>query len=261
MEISLTQERILHSFRRYTYLTVEQVTSLHFKSGSAKYANEVLKKMTENKYLARLDRASVNTKIVYCLGIRGIRFLRTLGMEVRSFHPSDHTQHSHMHMSHWLSTTDFLIAAEKLPRVRPDIELTALFHDLTLKRMLTGRVIPDGFINFLVSHERTSVWLELDRATEEQGDIRRKARAIVEWCHQFYTQTFGTQSINIAFATTQGDKRGKLLYQWITQELDGEKEINWFLFSTLPHGELDPIHTFLHPIWKRYEEESLVPLL
>jgi len=249
------------SFHRYTYLHIEQVTSLHYRRTSAKYVNEVLKRMAENKYLARLDRQSVNEKIVYCLGIRGIRFLRTLGMEVNSFHPSDHAQHSHMHMSHWLSTTDFLIAAEQLTRVRPDIELGALYHDLTLKHMLPGRVIPDGFIDFRVSHERTSVWLELDRATEEQGDIRRKARAIVEWCNQFYTQTFGTQSINIAFATTQGDKRGKLLYQWITQEFDGERELNWFLFSTLPPGELDPVHTFLHPIWKRYSEENRVVLL
>jgi Replication-relaxation len=260
LDISPTQERLLHSFRRYTYLTVDQVTALHFSSGSAKYVNEVLKKLTENKYLARLDRQTVNSRYIYCLGIRGIRFLRTLGMEVNSFHPSDHTQHSHMHMSHWLATTDFLIAAEKLPGVRLDIELAALYHDLTLKRMLTGRVVPDGFIDFLVSHERTSVWLELDRATEEQGDIRRKARAIVEWCNQFYTQTFGTQSINIAFVAHE-NKRARQLYHWITLELEGEREINWFLFSTLPPGKLDPIHTFLHPIWKRHEEESLVPLL
>jgi hypothetical protein len=260
LDISPTQERILHSFRRYTYLTVEQVTTLHFKSGSAKYVNELLKRMTGEKYLSRLDRQTVNSKYVYCLGIRGIRHLKTLGMEVADFHPSDHTQHSHMHMAHALSTTDFLIAAEKLPRVQPSIEVSTLYHDLTLKRMLTGRVIPDGFIDFRTQGVQTCVWLELDRATEDQGDIRRKSRAIVEWCHQFYTQTFGTSSINIA-VVAQVDKRERQLYQWVCQELGDEKEINWFLFSTLPPGELDSINTFLSPIWKRYSEDSLVPLL
>ncbi len=260
MDISPTQERILLSFHRYTYLTVGQITTLHFKSGSAKYVNDVLKRMTENKYLARLDRQSVNEKIVYSLGIRGIRYLKSLGMEANSFHPSDHSQHSHMHMSHWLSTTDFLIAAEKLPRVQPGIELASLYHDLTLKHMLTGRVVPDGFIDFRTQGEQTCVWLELDRSTEEQGDIRKKTRAIVEWCHQFYTQTFDTHSLNIAFVAHE-TKRERQLYHWIYQELEGERELQGFLFSTLPPGELDPIHVFMSPIWKRYEEENLVALL
>jgi len=260
LDISPTQERILQSFRRYIYLTVEQVTTLHFSRGSAKYVNEVLKEMTENKYLARLGRESVNEKYVYCLGIRSIRHLKSLGMEVNSFHPSDHLQHSHMHMSHWLSTTNFLICAEKLPRVQPGIELASIYHDLTLKGMLTGRVIPDGFVDFRTAQDRVSVWLELDRNTEDQRDIRSKARSTVEWCHQFYTQTFGTHSINIAFVAHE-NKRERQLYQWVTQELEGEREIEWFLFSTLPPGELDPIHVFMSPIWKRYSEVSLVPLL
>lgn len=260
MEISQTQERILMSFHRYSYLTVEQVTTLHFSRGSIKYVNDVLKRMTEDKYLSRLDRQTVNEKYVYCLGIRGLRRLKSLGMEVNSFHPSDHTQHSHMHMAHWLSTSDFLIAAERMPRIQPGVELASLYHDLTLKHMLTGRVIPDGFIDFRTQGEQTCVWLELDRATEEQGDIRKKFRAIVEWCSQFYTQTFDTHSINIA-VVAQDDKRCKQLYQWVCQELGEEREINWFLFSTLPPGPLDPVSVFMSPIWKHHNEDSLVSLL
>jgi hypothetical protein len=261
LNLSTTQERILLSFHRYSFLTVKQVTTLHFSSGSTKYVNEVLRKMTENKYLTRLARQSVNERIVYCLGIRGIRFLNSLGMEVYSFHPSEHTFHSHLHLNHYLSTSDFLIAAEKLPRVRSDIEVASLYHDLTLKHRMPGRVVPDGFIDFRAQGEQTCVWLELDRATEEQATIRKKARSIVEWCRQFYTQTFNTSSINIAFATTQGDRRSKLLYQWVTQELQGEKETNWFLFTSIPSGELDPLAVFLRPVWKRYKEDSLVSLL
>ncbi len=260
MNISQTQERILLSVHRYTYLTATQVTTLHFSSGSVKYANDVLKRMSDEKYLSRLDRQTVNEKYLYCLGIRGVRHLKNLGMEFNSFHPSDHAQHSHMHMSHWLSTTDFLIAAETLPKVQPGIELASLYHDLTLKHMLSGRVIPDGFIDFRTQGEQTCVWLELDRATEEQGDIRKKVRAIVEWCHQFYTQTFGTHSINIA-VVAQDDKRERQLYHWVCQELGQEREINWFLFSTLAPGPLDPVSVFMSPIWKRYSEDSLVSLL
>jgi len=260
MDISLTQERIILSIHRYTYLNVEQVTTLHFKRGSAKYVNDLLKRMTENKYLARLGRQTVNEKIVYCLGIRGLRYLKSLGMEVNSFHPSEHQEHSHMHMSHWISTTDFLIAAETLPKIQPGIELASLYHDLTLKHMLTGRVIPDGFIDFRTEGVQTCVWLELDRATEDQGDIRKKVRAIVEWCHQFYAQTFGTHSINIA-VVSQDDKRCRQLYRWVCQELGEETEINWFLFTSLPPGELDPVSVFMSPVWKRYSEDSLVSLL
>ncbi len=260
MDISPTHERILLSFHRYVYLTIDQITTLHFSSGSIKYVNEVLRRMTRAKCLSRLDRQTVNAKYVYCLGIRGLRHLKSLGMEVNSFHPSDHAQHSHMHMSHWLSTSDFLIAAERLPKVSPGIELVSLYHDLTLKHMLTGRVVPDGFMDFRAQGEQTCVWLELDRATEEQGDIRKKVRAIVEWCHQFYTQTFGTHSINIA-VVSQDDKRCKQIYHWVCQELAQEREINWFLFSTLLPGQLDPVSVFMSPIWKRYEEESLASLL
>ena len=80
-------EKILTSFTTYPYLTGEQVTRLLYRSGSARYVSAKLKTLTQEKFLHRLDRETINFPYIYCLGIRGIRYLKSLGFDIPPFHP------------------------------------------------------------------------------------------------------------------------------------------------------------------------------
>lgn len=261
--ITSVDEKILLSFESLHFLTVEQVCSLHYRPGSSKYVNERLRLLTQAKYLQRLERESINVPYVYCLGRRGIQFIREYrgGGNAAAFEPSEHHAHSGLHMRHWLATTDFLIAAHKLPTVST-AEITTLYHDLTLKQMLKpSKVVPDGWLDIRHAGSQTCVWLELDRGTEEQKHIQSKARAIVDWCNQHYTRVFNTHSLTVCFATTAGESRSNQLATWIDHALRDRKERGWFLFTPLSPGPLDPRLIFFQPIWKRLGDSGLVALL
>jgi len=72
-------DKILTSFATYLYLTGEQITRLCYNRGSARYVSAKLKTLTEAKFLHRLEREIINFPFVYCLGIRGTRYLTLLG--------------------------------------------------------------------------------------------------------------------------------------------------------------------------------------
>ena len=77
--ITTVNETILQQFTTYPYLTLEQVTWLLYSKGSAHYVSAKFKTLTEQKFLHRLERETINYPYVYCLGIRGIRYLQSIG--------------------------------------------------------------------------------------------------------------------------------------------------------------------------------------
>jgi len=248
--LSQADEAILHSFILYPYLTIDQITRLHYARGSATYVSTKLKTLLEHKYLFRPNRLSATMPYIYCLGIRGVRFLRIQGVDV-SFHPSEHETMSYPFLQHTLAVNEFLLAASLLPRANPSLTLFAIKHDFTLKRTMRG-VVPDGWMDFRMGRHQQCIWLELDRGTMEQKRFRRKISNLLAFAMHGYEEAFGTPSLTIAFATTAGETRLKNIVKWTQQELTAQQkteEADLFRFTTVPTQELDPTWLFCKPIW------------
>jgi hypothetical protein len=248
--LSQTDEAILHSFTLYPYLTIDQITRLHYARGSATYVSTKLKTLAYQKYLFRPHRLSATIPYVYCLGIRGVRFLRIQGVDV-SFHPSEHENLSYPFLQHTLAVNEFLLAATQLPRVNLSFTLFEMKHDATLKRMMKG-VIPDGWMDFRMGRRQQCIWLELDRGTMEQKRLRKKISNLLAFAMHGYEEVFGTPSLTIAFATTAGEPRLSNILKWTQQELTAQhktEEADLFRFTTVPTQALDPTWLFCKPIW------------
>ncbi len=254
MDIKPYEQAIVHSLHTYHLLTAEQLCRLHYSRGSHTYVEARLKEMTEKRLLHRLSRSGMNFPYVYMLGIRGVRYLRALGLDVFPLHPSEHTEKSSLFLAHILTTNDVLIAASQLPQLVPDIQVAEMRHDLTLRRDLKNSIVPDGWIDFRIPEKtQVCIWLEVDRGTMEQKRFRQKITALLRFVNAGYRDTFSTPSLTVAFATTAGQRRCDQIHEWIEKELlaSFQKErADLFRIAPLPEGDIDPKELFLAPIWQ-----------
>jgi hypothetical protein len=248
--LSTADEKILRLFTTYPYLIVEQATRLLYSRGSIRYVSAKLKHLTEQKYLHRLERETINFPYVYCLGNRGINYLQSLGCDIPVFHPSEHTTHKPMFLRHTLFVNDFLIAATTLPSIAPDISIHEIKHDLTLKRTQTT-VIPDGWIDFRLGEKtQLCIWLEMDMGTMDQKPFRKKISSLIDFSRQSYEHIFGTPSLTIVFATPAGERRLNNIFDWTQKELTdrhSEKDADLFRFLCIPEQDMCPEQVFLTP--------------
>lgn len=261
--LTKAEEKILTQFTTYPYLTGEQLTTLLYSRGSARYVSARLKTLTDTKFLHRLERETINFPYVYCLGIRGIRYLKSLGFDIPVFHPSEHTRHKPQFLNHTLAVNDFLIAASILPSTTPEIAVQDIKHDLTLKRTQKP-VIPDGWIDFRINtHTQVCIWLEMDMGTMDQKPLRKKVSGVLDYAANGYAKDFGTPSLTIAFATLT-ERRAQTLTTWIQQELTThhtEQHADLFRILCIPERNVCPERIFLSPICVRPFEAALLPLL
>jgi Replication-relaxation len=257
-------EKILRLFATYPYLTGEQITRLLYSNGSARYVSAKLKALTQQKCLQRLARETINYPYVYCLGMRGTRFLQQQGSDIPLLHPSEHTRHAPLFLRHTLAVNDFLIAASKLPGTAPDITVAEIKHDLTLKRT-QKTVVPDGWIDFRIG-ERTQVcvWLEMDMGTMDQKPFRQKIASIVAFSREDYRQVFGTPSLTVAIASPAGEQRRTNITYWIQKELTDlrmEHASDMFRVLNIPGQDTSPEQLFLSAICSRPFDTTLLPLI
>jgi len=257
-------EKILRLFATYPYLTGEQITRLLYSNGSARYVSAKLKALTEEKFLHRLARETINYPYVYCLGIRGTRFLQQQGSDIPPLHPSEHTRHAPLFLRHTLAVNDFLIAASKLPSTSSDITVAEIKHDLTLKRTQKS-VVPDGWIDFRIGERiQVCVWLEMDMGTMDQNPFRRKIASIVAFSREDYRRMFGTPSLTIAIATPAGEQRRTNILNWIQKELTDmrmEQASDMFRVLCIPEQEVCPEQLFMAPMCSRPFDTTLLPLI
>ena len=262
--VQTAEEKILRAFATYPYLTVEQLTRCFYSSGSARYVSARLKALCERKLLHRLTRETINYPYVYCLGIQGIRYLQKIGCDIPVFHPSEHMQHAPMFLRHTLAVNDFLIAASKLPDVSPDIAVSSILHDWTLKHTQKG-VVPDGWVDFRIGERiQVCLWLEMDMGTMDQKPFRKKTSSLVAFSREGYRKVFGTPSLTIAIVTLAGEQRRTNILSWIQRELtelQREDVADLFRVLCVSPEEMTPEHLFLSAICFRPFDKTLLPLI
>jgi hypothetical protein len=278
----MRDDHVLRAIGAYQFLLADQVRRLlGYRAGSRDYVRALLKRLVDGEALARirLPRASAgNAYWVYLLGKRGHEYLTTVGgdefSELRRFRGSESFERSYLFLAHTLAVNDVLIAATLLPRQEPAVTLARMRFERELKRtpvrVVTGPqqrqvVIPDGWLEFhLRGESRLCVALELDRATEEEGAFKRKARSLLAYAAGPYQEAFGVDSLTVAFVTTGGPRREARMRAWCEQTLREqarERDADLFYLTELPSGEPDPHALFLSPIWSRPFATDRAPLL
>ncbi len=278
MLLTFAKDRILKSFAVLHFMTVAQMTRLFYSNGSGRYVNALLKEFTDHRYLMRQtlpsDIRAGSVPYVYCLAQRGRTYLIRQGYDLATRSSAFRTAlHASPFLAHTLAVTDVLIAAILLPTYNRTIELHDIRHDLTLKRLLHGPAVPDGFIDFRIRGTIQQCFLlELDRGTESKLQIQRKLEGLLRLVQpptvdepSIYEQLFATTSLTIAFATvSQSEKRLTDLARW-TQEVlirtGSTNEADIFRFAHLSPGTLDPIWFFFAPVWQRLGGTSFLPLM
>lgn len=271
------QEKIFRALARYYCLTNEQLNAVVYRGNGASAVRGATKQLLDMGYL-RLSIIPTYRGLgchMYSLDERAASYLRSQGMTIHVKGRKQQTPTGFIFLRHTRDVNDFLIAAELLPRTHPEIELMEMVHDEDLRRepfyVETKKekrlgIAPDGWLHFRWSpglreemlHAR--IWVEVDRGTEDQADIRRKVRGILACTEGPYRRRFGTNNITVAFWATEGQGRVAQLLHWIEAELvelGTKKQADLFRVAK-PHEGKNP---FLDPIWEAPWSMQIYPLL
>ncbi len=273
-------DRFLRAIYRYHMLKPEQLTRRYYSKGSLTFVKARLKLLTDHGYLEANEQPTTRGRSphFYTLASKGIKYLKEAGFEVnRYYRPSRKVEYLPF-LLHTFSVNDVLIAAELLAESMLLLTLAEIQHELVLKqdpcKIPVGRersygdgnrgarhisIIPDGWLDFRYDrgtgeHERRMcIWLEVDRGTVGMKDFKEKVAAILTFYKSgAYQKRFGTNSLRVAFATTDGMKRVKQMRIWLrdvfTKQHEKSGMAERFVCTVLP-SEIDPYTLFLTPVW------------
>jgi Replication-relaxation len=293
ISLSGIDDRFLQAIYRYHMLKPEQLTQRYYSRGSLTFVKARLKRLTDHGYLDANEQPTTRGRspFFYTLASKGIKYLKEAGLGVnRYYRPSRKVEYLPF-LLHTFSVNDVLIAAEWLAEDMPQLTLAEMLHELVLKqdpckvpggrerfsgeRSISAKhssIIPDGWLDFRydcgtgTQERRMCIWLEVDRGTVGAKDFKEKATAILSFYKSgAYQKRFGTNSLRVAFATTDGMTRVKQMCAWLCDVLTKQQEkpgmAELFLCTALP-DEIDPHTLFLTPVWYvPFDNTHLVSLL
>lgn len=269
------QEEILRAINTFQCLTVEQVGE-YLERRSLTRIRELLAELVREEYIQRVyayrNTPTGSTPGIFYLATKGIRYLESLGQEVREHRArlSFNRERKPKPSLHTLCVNDFLISARRLEKAREDIHIFDLRHEWEYKnepivvkpvrivgdimREETVSLSPDAYIDFRLGRgrEQVCVFLEMDLDTENAKQIRRKIAAYVHFIKKYrdaqgkyvsqYQTLYGTDAVSIIFPTTSEFHR-EALREYTRRELISSKEPDYiadlFLFTHLPQ-RVDP---------------------
>ncbi len=277
--ISGVDDRFLHTIYRYHMLKPEQLTRRYYSKGSLTFVKARLKQLTDHGYLEANQQPTTRGRspFYYTLASKGIKYLKEAGFEVNHYYRPSRKVEYLPFLLHTFSVNDVLLAAELLVEDLSQLTLTEMQHELTLKqepckvplrgepqgRGDTSRqhvtIVPDGWLDFRYergeerAERRMCFWLEIDRGTVGKKEFKTKVAAILAFYQSgAYSKRFGTNSLRVAFATTDGMTRVQQMRNWIRDVLAREQEKSGmkerFVCTALP-DIIDPRTLFLAPVW------------
>lgn len=207
---------ILDDLGSYRFLSVPQLTALHF--GSPSTADGRLRQLHEAGLVVRVfmpvrpfDRSSTT---IYALGARGAILLAERHEGIRPRYLSDRDRRSALFLDHTLRRNDVRICLELLDRSLPG------FHLLTWKQAPeavrgvaripgTGAVqirvplVPDGFFAFRMRGVVTAYCLEVDMGTVNTERMLTRYRGYQAWWREGgAARKFGPAPLRVLTMTT-----------------------------------------------------------
>lgn len=244
---------LLTSLFHLHYATLSQLCKLLGRESSSNHVRDKLNNLKDNGMvdsttLARSTSGKPPT-VWYLTKSTRKDIADSLGLPV----PLATGEKKHGYLEHTLACNEPLIASALLPQVEPSFTLIDLKHERTLKntaiKISEGvYLVPDAWIHLKLHQEHIGICFELDRNTEEKEKIQQKIQSYVSFASGIYQQTFGLESLTIAFCVTEGgDRRVKQLGSWAEQVLEDNKDAaSLFLFGSISPGALEPDVLFLN---------------
>ena len=288
-------EEILKAVHFYRYVTAVDMAHLLYSPTSLTYVRERLSELAggadfvTNQYLYRFRLPSIsagNSQRVFTLGSRGRDYLaRELGLPVEwYFRPDKVKNMGYNQMLHNVILTRFLVAAKAWCAAHPDYELARMriCYELAEKPVTVTitqegqrralKVIPDAWLELrrVADGKRFPVLLEIDRGTQYQRKFKEHVRSRIEYLRGgAYRETFGTEAVLIAYATTGATQavaatRRATLCAWTNELLAEMHKRDWatiFRFHALALDGMYQGSFFDQPVWYRPDKASPAPLL
>lgn len=287
--LSERDEQIIRAIGFYNFMCADDIAELHFKRSSLSYARARLKRLAGGRdrapraFLCRFSRP-VSTpgakQKVYCLGVLGRNLLASVGLPVSGYYRPGKTL-NYSHLSHALTLTTVVIAAQKTPgyslsELRLSYELARNPPTVEMLRdgtPVTVPVIADAFAVFARDRdgELFPTLIEVDRGTMPQARIKDGLRCRLKLIDSGgYTRWSGRQSVNLLYLTDGEtpeacDARRRALCRWVQEVFSEQKKEDWAdlirVTSLKRCGDIYEIPLFLAPVWHRADAAQPVPLL
>src|SRR6266571_7686880 len=216
LRLTKRYEEMLEAIHQMRYVTAWDMTRLFYTPSSINHVREILSLLSGKKdyadrhYLFRfpLPHTKVGgTDKIYTLGSRGRAYLQSQGVEVDwYFRPYKVASMTYFNCQHVLTLTRFLVASRVFCKKHPSWELAEIRTEYELKKEISQEkakqelvrvevqtngekteeevtVIPDAWLDVQKSGqkktERFPLFLEIDRASEQQKFFKKHVRARV----------------------------------------------------------------------------------
>lgn len=271
------EKRILQWLSVFPFLTVQQVTRLLFRQGSASYASTLLKGLWQQEYVDRRSLPSIiragSVPWIYSLATKGRWYLRHKGYDFKNHsYPSrlaDITDYDDLR--HDRGVTDFLIAGYLLAKQHQDIVLMRIIHDRLLRARQQSPVVFDGWMEFLIrGNEQQCIAVEYERSIKDVETFEEKIAATLRLLapdpltgESQYEEIFGTSVVTIAYITPISPAYAREMQtrtEKVLEQNAQKQDADVFRFQYIPAGPVDP-RVYYEQSWSRPGDTQLVPLV
>ena len=271
MRLTPRDVELIIAVHAHRVLRRDQTQRLLFPSKNT--ANERLKRLHQHGYLARrrlpVEYGLGSSQALYLLARRGAQLVaERLGVDVADVGwARAHSRVSTPFLEHTLAINDVRIAVTlaaarrgyDLERWIPEDELRRTPDRVTIAddrhQPTSVAFVPDGYFVLNLGRQRTSFFLEVDRATMPNARWARKVRAYLAYVRSgAYARRYRTNCLRVLTVTTSDARLRNLLR---TTERAGGGRMFWF--ATL--GELTAETALDAPIWRVPGRTDLLPLI
>jgi hypothetical protein len=286
--LSAVEEKILFAVYRLPYVRIEQLTRyLKLSPHSSKWLQKIVRGLIARSYLdvQPLPRFTPFGMLphVYMLGTKGMRFFQENHFPVSYRSPKERVRKHYGFLIHAGNVTETLITMSRISLAIPAIRLASFTHDLllqqiklvvTLENNCTARLVPDGLLDFALSHpygrpgeDRFIALLEVDDNQEEFAQFRPKVEKYVHLFEDGGYKVYGVPIINrvLVINFAGGAYRMNLLCSWIMNELQRlhkETYAPLFLVANMSQeSRLDPALLLTAPLFSRPDRKQPVPVI
>jgi hypothetical protein len=272
------REKIIVALKEFDYLTVSQLIRLFYAPSSRTFVQKELTAAVDEKFAVAITPRSVTLPRLYTLTAKGHRLAVLLGAGPgKRVRPSEEQAKGDntFFLRHIIAVTDILIAARLLSRAVPDIVLTRLYTERSIKRKIYVAspagdqrhcIEPDGSLDFVLQGQWQSFFhLELYRTKLTEQRFKHKIASYVAYIRSpVHEQLFQTPALAIAMFC-QPDGLARTLKRWTEEVLHNAQQEGlgerFYFRSITDTATASPQELFLSPVWEQAFSSVKTPLL
>jgi hypothetical protein len=275
------RERILVALALCDYLTASQITRLLYAPASYSFVQKELKTLIAHEYVVALPGRHAAVPTLYTLTGTGERAVAAVGMgEPKRVRPAEERNKAEnlFFVKHTAAVSDVIIAALLLSRSHPDIVLTRLYTERSLKRKLylelttphdSSRTIciePDASMEFTIQGKWSDFFHVEVYRTLPPADWRFKQKVtgyVAYAASGQHEHHFQTPALGIA-VLCETAPMVETLRKWTEEALLESKQPDQgerFFFRSGDTASASPAELFLTPFWQQPFSDTKTPLI